>query len=54
MKKIPLIIGAVLMLAVVLFYNFGDLDVRLLNKMNRSALPEKYNTLSICIFQIKV
>ncbi|WP_160139709.1 hypothetical protein [Chryseobacterium sp. c4a] len=42
MKKITLIIGAVFLLAVVLFYNFGGLDVYLLNKMNRSALPEKY------------
>ncbi|MBP2619606.1 hypothetical protein [Chryseobacterium jejuense] len=44
MKKISLIIGAVLLLAVVLFYNFGGLDVYLLNKMNRSALPEKYKS----------
>lgn len=42
MKKISLIIGAVLLLAIVVFYNFGGLDVYLLNKMNRSELPEKY------------
>lgn len=42
MKKILLITGAVAVLALVLVYNFGGLDVYLLNKMNRSALPEKY------------
>ncbi|MDM1555177.1 MULTISPECIES: hypothetical protein [Chryseobacterium] len=42
MKKISLIIAAVVFLIVVLYYNFGGLDIYLLNKMNRSALPEKY------------
>lgn len=44
MKKILLIIGAVLLLAVVFLYNFGRLDVYLLNKMNTSKLPEKYKS----------
>ncbi|WP_347218285.1 hypothetical protein [Chryseobacterium sp.] len=42
MKKILFIIGAVLLLTGALFYNFGGLDVYLLNKMNRSELPEEY------------
>lgn len=44
MKKISVIITAVLLLVVVLSYHFGGLDVYLLNKMNRSALPEKYKS----------
>ncbi len=42
MKKISLIIGAVLLLVLIFYYNFGGLDVYLLNKMNRSEVPEKY------------
>lgn len=44
MKKKSLIIGAVLLVAILLFYNFGGLDVYILNKMNRTALPEKYKS----------
>ncbi|MFP3834472.1 hypothetical protein [Chryseobacterium sp. SIMBA_028] len=42
MKKILLILGAVLLLAVIFLYNFGSLDVYLLNRMNNSRLPEEY------------
>lgn len=44
MKKKSLIIGAVLLLVLIFYYNFGGLDVYLLNKMNRSPLPEKYKS----------
>lgn len=52
MKKISLTTGGVLMLTIALFYNFGGLDVYLLNKLNRSELPEKYKSYqNICSTQ---
>lgn len=44
MKKIVLITGGILLLVFAFFYNFGGLDVYLLNKMNTSSLPEKYKS----------
>ncbi|HCN50832.1 MAG TPA: hypothetical protein DIT10_17380 [Chryseobacterium sp.] len=56
MKKGLLITGGILLFVFILFYNFGGLDVYLLNKMNTSTLPGKYkryhdiNTSELIVF----
>ncbi|MDR2235222.1 MAG: hypothetical protein LBE92_03785 [Chryseobacterium sp.] len=44
MKKLMLIMGGVLVLVGIGLYHIYDWDVYLMNKMNRSVLPEKYKS----------
>lgn len=44
MKKLMFITGIIVLLVFIFFYNFGGLDLYLMNKMNNTRLPDEYKS----------